>query len=858
LTNDRMLQTDRNPRGATQNMTHHIRPDHARNLEDNDSSSFGSSRRLELQRRIFDSGDSPDEDDGSSEARTSIASWPTAKPEPVKKDAMQKARPSSAVARHASRTIAYPLPSLPQTSSIRRERVVSFPLRSYNTIRQKTPTERACSHPQTKRVVEIIQPQKGQVSPQPLHRPSSCNRSDSGLDSSRQSRDQVLISTHHAHQRRRRSSTYVASPPLRDKYSSSGGLPGNAVISSFRDPRHNSGSEHDTPRSNEITRNPTGSTKAVMTTTGHYQPDLNQPPTKHQYQQPILPLKRRSGSFGPSGVIYETDSSWDPSSSQSTSVVASQFPPRRPADAGAGGSTSARLLDLNHISSWMAGRAPRSSSSPDDSESMSASVSSQSVSSATDHESPSSQRRLHEIESSWQAMRTIRSTLARIRADMAQSRKALRNLRTTANEIDNKFMRAVRPMLVAQKGGNQVSRLPLVADMESLQRARNDTQLAEIQYEKLEDMLDEHENLLMIAETRFFSLLAADRVESNTIITHLTKTHPPDEPRKHAVSDNLRGISSGGPAESLHPLYLRLAATAGDLQNVKEDYQNLTSAKEHYDFDLSVRETTNQPSTSSMHDFLEEYETEEPRLRQLITELSTQVSQLRRECEERNVMRKHLSAHMTYLLYPEDQYEEMDLEQPDAVRLQRKNLGHLIFSEILSQPDHVLASPVPLTSLGALRKATRLPNDDPRKSAEVRKASKEYVIENLIKDSTPADKNDFVNRWLLQGVQTSPMQVLLLYSKFMQETALHIQDIMRWQQDVLRLWWNEDVVPMDAAHSTPPESRRSSIAAPTRPHLLSKALSDEDMRIRRLQQDVRLKRMQLDHRRSYDAVFVSS
>jgi hypothetical protein len=401
----------------------------------------------------------------------------------------------------------------------------------------------------------------------------------------------------------------------------------------------------------------------------------------------------------------------------------------------------------------------------------------------------------NEIEELWQELKRKRAHLADTKVQMERKRKELRQLRRRRDEADNAFMNSVRPLLVNVINQREVLHAPisfLERRWTDMQRLRDEYHLLESNYEELEDVLDDEDHALNTLETRFFSLLAAgqDRAPKrrpSVDDNNQQPTIPSDVPFI------LRGISPDGPSEALHPLYVDFTSAVGDLDNAKEEYQDLCWLKDQYDEEMKLKQRTGQKIPDRMQEFLEEYPSEEKRMKESMDALRNKAERLRRLCEGKNVMRKHMSARMVYELDPTVKFEDMELEDRETILGRTTTLAHPRFPELLSQPDHVLAAPLPLTTLGALRQATKLPDSDPEKRLKKRLASKEYAIDKLLQD-TPGNtgKAGFVNRWLLQELRQCPLKVLLLHTIFISSRLLRIRDPWRWQCDVLHYWWHDD------------------------------------------------------------------
>lgn len=75
-----------------------------------------------------------------------------------------------------------------------------------------------------------------------------------------------------------------------------------------------------------------------------------------------------------------------------------------------------------------------------------------------------------------------------------------------------------------------------------------------------------------------------------------------------------------------------------------------------------------------------------------------------------------------------------------------------------------------------------------------RLAAKEYLIDTLMPGAEAGGRGDLVNRWLLQQLRQSRLNVQLLHSNFMASQLLRIRDLWRWQRDVMYYWWRDDTM----------------------------------------------------------------
>ncbi|KAI9155235.1 hypothetical protein HJFPF1_07816 [Paramyrothecium foliicola] len=399
-----------------------------------------------------------------------------------------------------------------------------------------------------------------------------------------------------------------------------------------------------------------------------------------------------------------------------------------------------------------------------------------------------------EIEGIWQALKQKRDKLIDLRMKMANVRKELGQSRRKKDGADNAFMSMVRPLLVNlfnQQDLLHVSVGLFERRWMDMQRLGDEYHFLESNYEDLEAVVDEEEEALYSLETRFFSLLASDHAWTSPLVAKTAER----EKSTSIISDTpeiLLGISRDGPQEDLHPLYVELTSAVGDLENAKEDYHDLCWLKDHYEEELHLKQRTGQKIPSELLEFLEEFPTEESAIRTSMNELQEEVKRLRQLCEEKKVMRKHMSARMAHLLDPSTEFEDLELDNKEVILGKPQTLTHYRFPELLSQPDHVLARPLPLTALGALKRALQMSDADPQKPAKQRLASKEYSITRLLQDTIGGEgKGGFVNRWLLHQLRLSPINLVLLQTIFLSSCLLRIKDPWRWQCDVLHFWWSD-------------------------------------------------------------------
>ncbi|RFU76944.1 hypothetical protein TARUN_5292 [Trichoderma arundinaceum] len=529
------------------------------------------------------------------------------------------------------------------------------------------------------------------------------------------------------------------------------------------------------------------------------------------------------------------DETWSSTSSSNEDPIAyrnaRQFPPQLPAGPAYGPSAPrSRSSAANQITAWVSQY--EKSRSPTRSRSRLGDISA--VLHPTDTESHldgslhSNDSSHGEIEMLWQQLKEKRAKLSGTRAEMRSRRKELREKRREKDAADNAFMSVVRPVLVSQGELFHSATNLFESRLERMQQLRDDYQVLESSYESLEAILDEEERDLSILETRFFSILAAEQTKEERQLDISSDSGAANfSVDQTEIPYELRGISPYGPVEEPHPLYVELTSTVGYLGNARDEYADLLSTKEQYEEEQQLKKTTKQKVSDEldMKEFFDEFPYEEQRMNDVVANLESKVNRLRKLCEDRGVMKKHMSIKMEYALDPQIKYEDLDLDDEQAIMNRRKTLGHAEFNELLSQPDHVLAEE-PLTPLGALKAAIRLPIHHPEKGVRKRLASKEYAIDNLMRECDGGKKADYVNRWLLHQLRLSPLNAVLLRSTFQASRSLKIRDMWRWQCDVMHYWWRDNTMSLTDGYFKPITSNNSEYSSRLGTPQMSRAASD--------------------------------
>ncbi|ROT41255.1 hypothetical protein SODALDRAFT_357286 [Sodiomyces alkalinus F11] len=396
----------------------------------------------------------------------------------------------------------------------------------------------------------------------------------------------------------------------------------------------------------------------------------------------------------------------------------------------------------------------------------------------------------------WVQLKEKRQRLDETKQAMAARRKQLRELRRRKDEADNAFMGLLRPLFQKSRRGGVHSTSDELLDrrFNEMQRLRTEYHYLESAYEGLEVALDEQEEDLNKLEVRFFSLLATGRSRSARAQTRKSDTDPRASGAPYNVPHLLLGISpEGPPLDDVHPLWRDLVSAIGDFNLAQEELDDLLFRREQIAYELELKKGTGKTPTEEEEEFMAEFPGEERERRRKADEMAEEMRRLRRLCRDHGVEVKHPSFEVAYAL-DRNIGEDMTLSNDDA-RAESKSLAHHRFPELLSQPDHVLRRPEPLTVFDDLKQAAKLPAGDAGKNARMHVAVKEYGIHDLVHGFKGGDRLELVARWLLYQLRTNPLEAYLLSNTFLRQTGLKVLDRHRWTRDVLYHWWRDGTRP---------------------------------------------------------------
>jgi len=447
----------------------------------------------------------------------------------------------------------------------------------------------------------------------------------------------------------------------------------------------------------------------------------------------------------------------------------------------------------------------------------------------------------------WARLQEQRTKTKTLRQALSAQRKKIQGLRRQKEMADNNFMTLIRPLLVASHKLDWPSPPHnFSGPFGEMQSVWSDYNVAEADYEQLENQLEYEEKILGLEEAEFFSVLYTRPTDAPQSSEEdgddgdgAEDDEDPEDEDTNDDSDNvgehvddkadtvsnvtLLGIS-GDRSADVHPLYRDLLDAIGDRGLASEDHVDIIMRREEILYDLkmklglsrrhegegaanwdstlspleleSLKSAVYHPNVDSLRhtfggnideddiEFLTSFQSEEQAAREHLAKVRETVIVLRQECLDKGVMRRNMPEQEDYAIFA-----ATDDTQFDSMTLSPENtrgvdgLEDPRYAILLTNPRHVLR---PLTELEAVKEATRLPRDHPMRVQRLAEALKEYGITRLMSDFAPCNKSDYINRWLLQRLRMSPMEADILYSVF--TSVLKVVNTRRWQEDVLYFW----------------------------------------------------------------------
>ncbi|KAK4227062.1 hypothetical protein QBC38DRAFT_340908, partial [Podospora fimiseda] len=432
----------------------------------------------------------------------------------------------------------------------------------------------------------------------------------------------------------------------------------------------------------------------------------------------------------------------------------------------------------------------------------------------------------------------------RLRTEMAKKRKELRKLLERMSNLDDGFMKLIRPSF------------PIIKSFRELQAARDEFYPAVAAYDTLEKELKEEEVRLETMEAQVVRTIQRQSEPAQpppfpTFAQPAEPAEPMDAtvaPSKDTDRDNQAGLLlgiSGERHEDIHPLYQELLDAVGDRELAREFCEEVKIRYDEILYDLetrlhrkrmqenlgrSISEQDLQSLKASLEhippamqdfqarfgldineddlEFVQNYDSETHQAQLKFEKASQTVERLRDLCIQKEAVPKHVTYNELVTVFsgsihaPAATDGNMSLDSLPPNR--NGSLANPRFPILLSNPSYVLKL---LTPRKALAEAMALPQDSPDSAQRRAECMKELGITNLMKNAE--SKPDYINQWLIHRLRTTPLEAELMLNIF--ESSHKVGNIRKWQEDVLFHWRQDEAAKMDPSTFEGPQTPKDEL-----------------------------------------------
>ena len=430
------------------------------------------------------------------------------------------------------------------------------------------------------------------------------------------------------------------------------------------------------------------------------------------------------------------------------------------------------------------------------------------------------------IQSRWRALQDARRKTRNLWSDLSKLRQEMERRGDTVDRADDAFMALIRDeTMVTGCVPNDTSVVTLFEEMRS---ARTEYRLFEQQLKYVERQINDGEELCEDLEVQFFCALY-DTSKQAELPPRSAASSNSDDDDAPPTPTSLLGIPADLPDDT-HPLYQQLLDAVADRELAYEQLEDLQSSRDSYVDRIyraiqlaSLRAAGGHPGQQALttkgdivkslqaqvrpldklsqilalyhleldeetREFFLEFHELEATAQERIARTKERVEYLKGRASEEGAMRKNPEDNEAYLIFG-DTDQTYELEPADTHDDFGPSSEMLLFSSyfpiLLSSPLYATKSDQ-LTFEDAPSDASSAESDDPSRQQMEAEARKERGISTIFSGYEGNGKSEFVNRWLLQRLRTSPMEVDLLYNIF--SNKLRIRNPRRWQEDVLYYW----------------------------------------------------------------------
>jgi hypothetical protein len=346
----------------------------------------------------------------------------------------------------------------------------------------------------------------------------------------------------------------------------------------------------------------------------------------------------------------------------------------------------------------------------------------------------------------WQQIQRLRVDTWSMRSRVHRIRAVLREKQRAKSAADDLLFQNMSKQLILGLTSKPDSVIPgekTIANlMQACQETRDEYGPLEDDCNQLEDRLSAQEFRLMGMEESFYNRSGEALVlksEDDTKIPPSTEL-----PREPTVSlDSLDNIK-------FHPLVTAFLSRLGDLDLLRESLDDLVEEREGLEEERSSRQRTGQTLETNDQLWLDSYQTEEDSLLGKIHSAENEVESLRKDCISRGLI--------------DENDEPTDLPSQEQVSFSGEE--HLNSkNEISEYVKYPLLLPHPGIKQDELEAYSPKP------------------------DQTSVSTTTRINKWILDQLRTSALDVRLLASTF-EGKGGEIND--QWQHWVLSVWYNDE------------------------------------------------------------------
>lgn len=397
----------------------------------------------------------------------------------------------------------------------------------------------------------------------------------------------------------------------------------------------------------------------------------------------------------------------------------------------------------------------------------------------------------------WRRVTDARFSASKCLSRLHDARKRVLRARRARDHADNKFMSAVRSlnMRLPSVKPSDISFAPLEDLFYQMQKARDEYQPQELFLEDLETSLQDAQDQLDLLERQLInSLLSLNSavplrghaVDMNTSWGQAVASSPHDE--------SLLGLEISSD-KICHPLYQQLLATINRYHATR--HARIVNMKRKAELEEKSRrlDLIRQYKPSALQHmmplgeddirFLTQFGAENDKISDDLNNLSDQAQTLIQLCWKQDILPRSTPLEEIQRWYLPIAHDSPDL--PPTLSTNGYTTPTLGFSILFSDP------------LFQAERYQAIIEDGPGQAQTI--AHHHHLNEATLGEPHTDDsairarhKLQFIEKWLLDTLQSSLHEVDVLYSTFISNGAVNFVNVEDWQQKVLRNWFSDEQV----------------------------------------------------------------